>query len=1504
LRKAFEYVAWTGLLTALLGPVNLGEAAEPVRARVSDEASATAGTGSARQLYTAGRELYLQERYAEAVSAFEAAASGESDLNDAEQERLQNYLRRARVKAGSAVPAADVVARGQSDDQPAAAPAVRPSKAPSESDARKMLGQARQQFNGGQVNEAEKTAQTCRKLPVRWKLFGDNPEKLLEEIKECRKQETAWKNDSSSTESRKQRSNYLLGRARQVLEEGDAANADRLVREAEQIKVKRGLADLKPEQLRQQLARKPVSNRKAPSAVVQADAVQPAGARQRDIRQVVADEDDSLSLPLDAGGENSPPIIGKSSPPKAAAAKGSTDQAQARQLLQQAQELLEAGRTDEARAKVQQAEKLDVAYDDALALTPEYLTAMIERAERDGILAKKDNKSTRPGVAARPDGGAQVAAARREAKSLTNEAQSDLEAGRLEDARAKAAKARDIDVAYDLLDKTPEDVMDQAAQMQDKRYLAKRASRSAAEPAADSAGEPGAEPALEDVPEMNAAEIARTEGAGENEIEDAAVVSPNGLTALDYYQRGRQAIKSGNSELATRCYLQAFQSGEKLDGRKMQEIQDYLALHNGKGKKIQLLGTRTVPESELAAAPGEEPLPRRIDQVDEQRQIALDKLRTEVRNAEFRAERLAGTNPEAALEMIDKAQSSVERSGLAAPMTAQLLKSLAKSRESIEYNRKINEPRIAQEKRNEEVRSAVKRDTANKVRIEQDFAEKVDKYNELLKQKRFDEAIVLAKEARLLQPENPVSEVMVLKAKFAKQEDFNKNLKERKDDLFTEQLNDVDKAALGYVEFIEYPKNWKELTKRRDHLKRPGSRTPSSEELKIERSLSRDVSLHFENAPLAEVIKRLASLAEVNIVLDPSGLEDEGITTNTSVSINIDGIRLKSALNLLLEPLRLGYTIKDDVLKVTSRMKQQGELLTVNYSVADLVVPIRDFGPGQGSQGMQSSGFNMGNLAYPGSSPGQMNVTSTGGLSRPAGQAFAQVEDRDGLRRTGNAAASFGGGLESAGTHGGGVQADFNSLMNLITTTVQPDSWEELSGPGSVMPYRTTLSLVIRQTQAVHEEIADLLGQLRRLQDLQVTVECRFITVSDNFFERIGVDFNFNLPTNVSNGLTNTFGQPLPPFGAGQVFPTTTTGTATSGTTTSGTTTSGTTTSGTTTSGTTGGGTGPFTPGPVLDTTNYQHWPRYGAIAGLNAPAKTFTSDLSIPFRQGSFTAGIPQFGGFDANVGLNVGFAILSDIETFFVINASQGDKRNNLLFAPKITLFNGQIATVTDTVQRPFVTSLIPTVGFFSVGFQPQITVLPEGVQMTVQAVISADRRYVRLTVIPSFTAITDVQQFSFIGAAGGSTTTGSSTAGGGGQNAFGGGFGQTGFGGIGGVAAVGVSTSGASTSGTSTSGATGIASDQQITIQQPVFEIVSVATTVSVPDGGTVLLGGIKRLREGRVMNGVPILNKLPYISRLFKNTAVGRETESLMLMVTPRIIIQEEEEQLLGVELPPR
>jgi general secretion pathway protein D len=107
-----------------------------------------------------------------------------------------------------------------------------------------------------------------------------------------------------------------------------------------------------------------------------------------------------------------------------------------------------------------------------------------------------------------------------------------------------------------------------------------------------------------------------------------------------------------------------------------------------------------------------------------------------------------------------------------------------------------------------------------------------------------------------------------------------------------------------------------------------------------------------------------------------------------------------------------------------------------------------------------------------------------------------------------------------AGTGGG--QADFQSLIELITQTVAPTTWNTVGGPGAVMPFQTNLSLVVSQTQEVHEEIADLLDQLRRLQDLQVTIEVRFITLDDAFAERIGVDFDFNIQTGVNQPLNMT----------------------------------------------------------------------------------------------------------------------------------------------------------------------------------------------------------------------------------------------------------------------------------------------------------------------------------------------------------------------------------------------
>ncbi len=163
-----------------------------------------------------------------------------------------------------------------------------------------------------------------------------------------------------------------------------------------------------------------------------------------------------------------------------------------------------------------------------------------------------------------------------------------------------------------------------------------------------------------------------------------------------------------------------------------------------------------------------------------------------------------------------------------------------------------------------------------------------------------------------------------------------------------------------------------------------------------------------------------------------------------------------------------------------------------------------------------------------------------------------------------------------------------------------------------------------------------------------------------------------------------------------------------------------------------------------------------------------------------------------------------------------------------------------------------LTPIVGPGAVAYTPQIGSVPNGVTLTVTPVVSADRRYVRMTLSPFFNA----------------------------NNGF------TTF-----------------TSQSSVPSAVAVWAVRSAvispTIQLPNTTTNTVTTTVTVPDGGTVLLGGVKTLNETRTEYGVPVLSKIPLIDRLFRNVGIGRTTNSLMLMVTPRIIILEEEEEALGI-----
>ena len=863
--------------------------------------------------------------------------------------------------------------------------------------------------------------------------------------------------------------------------------------------------------------------------------------------------------------------------------------------------------------------------------------------------------------------------------------------------------------------------------------------------------------------------------------------------ALRYYREGLDALAAQDRDAALNLFREAWKYQDQLDEVTRQRLRDKLSLLSG-------------PVAGPAPRANE---PSPLEQVDAAQQLLRQQLSREIASEEKAAEQMMAREPFAALERIEKMRSKVVSAELD-PISKKQLLTLV-DRRIREFRAYIDQHRseLEQDERNRAILAKIDADQAKLFQRQDQIARLIEEYNDLIEEQRYAEAEIRAKQVRELDPDSPISRTLLINSRMNSRVAEQDTIKAMAEEGFYSAMTSVERSKIPFndenpIDFGSV-ENWQALSASRLQREKMNQRQVDPAELLIQAALREKVDVKFNNRPLREVVETLGSLTNVNIYLDPQGMGAEGVTSDTPVTINItQPISLKSALNLILEPLRLSYVIQNEVLRITSETNRDSNTYHKVYHVADLVVPIpnfvADYNTGLpaaireahrslGVGGTPSSGTSSA-LTFASS---DLNANTTGRSVLAQSNSFGMMPNGSSSRPS----QTLGYG---AGSMGGAAMADFDSLIELITSTIAPDSWEEVGGTGAIEEFRTNLSLVISQTQDVHDQIADLLEQLRKLQDLHVTIEVRFITLQDDFFERMGVDFEFDIDDNVTS---------LPRDDSGS-----------------------------------------------------------SVTIGLD-PDGTPTADFDISFTQGSFGATPPAIGGFAPGDAANIGFAILSDIEAYFLLQAAQGDQRSNVLQAPKVTLFNGQIASVSDTSQRPFVTSLIPVVGDFAAAQQPVIVVLSEGTSLSVQAVVSSDRRFVRLTLVPFFSQIGDVEEFTFQG----KTTTNSGT------NVL-----------------------------DPDGNPTNVRDEVQrtvegTTVQLPTFSFTTVSTTVSVPDGGTVLLGGIKRLREARNEVGVPMLSKIPYLNRLFKNIGIARETQSLMLMVTPRIIIQEEEEEKLGIELNP-
>lgn len=163
----------------------------------------------------------------------------------------------------------------------------------------------------------------------------------------------------------------------------------------------------------------------------------------------------------------------------------------------------------------------------------------------------------------------------------------------------------------------------------------------------------------------------------------------------------------------------------------------------------------------------------------------------------------------------------------------------------------------------------------------------------------------------------------------------------------------------------------------------------------VAKALSESTAIEFINAPLKEAVAFLENDHDLEIAINVQSLNDVGLGIGTPVTVNVKGVRLSSALSLMLRQLGLTWTADKTGIRITTPEDAQRKTELIHYPVNGLVQP---------------------------------------------GQA--------------------------------------DHLIEAITRCVAPENWDEVGGLGSIlMGIRGTLD--VRQSFAIHQEVAQLLADLR-----------------------------------------------------------------------------------------------------------------------------------------------------------------------------------------------------------------------------------------------------------------------------------------------------------------------------------------------------------------------------------------------------------------------------------------
>ena len=200
--------------------------------------------------------------------------------------------------------------------------------------------------------------------------------------------------------------------------------------------------------------------------------------------------------------------------------------------------------------------------------------------------------------------------------------------------------------------------------------------------------------------------------------------------------------------------------------------------------------------------------------------------------------------------------------------------------------------------------------------------------------------------------------------------------------------------------------------------------------------------INLANIPLGEAIEHLRDLSQVNLIVNWRALAEAGVSRDTPINVRLHDVPLRKVLSTILGEAGAGtaltFTTDENVIEVTTLALADEQMYTRIYPIEDLIMDIPTFDniPNLALDSQSNSGGGGGGKTGGGS--------STGSIFQPSGNGGSDDKSKSKEDRA-------------------------KDLVDLIISTIRPDSWRDNGGKASIRYFNG--NLIVTAPQSIHELI-------------------------------------------------------------------------------------------------------------------------------------------------------------------------------------------------------------------------------------------------------------------------------------------------------------------------------------------------------------------------------------------------------------------------------------------------